>query len=615
MSLILPRSSFSKSLHLLDPKDRKVVFLVIIGQSFLALLDLLGVALLGLVVGLLTTMVTGIMPSALIQILTLFDLNADNVSKLIVVIAPVAATLLILKSVASFFITRSIFQFLATKQAVISGKLTEQLLAKPLLFVQELSSQETSYALTKGANAATIGVIGNTVVIFSELFLIVLLLIGLSLIDPLLTAFTLLFFGSIAFGLHRLMSKRAGRLGSESFIADVASIESVQEAILSYRELSVTNRRGLYAQKFQNLRTKASHIQADLEVMNQVSKYVFEVMIVVGGGLLAVSQLITRDVSSAIAIVSIFLLAATRMSPSLLRLQAGLLLYKSAAGTAISTFLLASKLKFGSTQSPSNAIFANSNNYVQDTDHSGFNPEVYFQDVSFRYPESSQMAVNRVNFGVKSGSSFALVGSSGSGKSTIADLLLGVLIPDEGIIQIGGLSPDEVIKKWPGAINYVPQEIHLINGTILENIALGLPQQDIDIALANEALERSKLTGFVSSLPDGIQTLVGEHGSKLSGGQKQRLGLARALYSKPKLIILDEATSALDSITEREITEIFAELKGEVTVITIAHRLATIRDYQQIIFLENGHIRGKGSFEELKKAVPEFRQQAHNLGL
>ena len=615
MLSLIQRSSFTKALHLLPNKDRKVIFIVVIAQSFLSFLDLIGVALLGLVVGLLTAVVTGTMPNAISQILSFLNVNTHNASILVATIAPIAAILLIVKSITSFFITRKIFIFLAARQAVISGNLTEKLLSKPLLFVQEISSQQTSYALTKGANAATVGVLGNAVVIFSEFFLITLLLIGLSFIDPLLTVFTLIFFGSIAFGLHRLMSKRAGRLGTESFVADVASIESVQEAILTYRELTVTNRRKLYATKFQQLRTKASRIQADLEVMNQVSKYVFEIMIVVGGGLLALSQILTRDASSAIAVVTIFLLAASRMSPSLLRLQAGLLLYKSASGTAVPTFLLSEKLNFNSSLAVPLNYSSLDYSRFQDSNHIGFIPEVKFHEVSMSYPESEEFAVNNVTFKVEPGSSFALVGSSGSGKSTIADLILGVLIPDKGFVEINGLPPEEIIKKWPGAINYVPQEIHLVNGTILENIGLGLPAEEIDKERALETLRRSKLFNFVAGLPEGLETLVGEHGSKLSGGQKQRLGLARALYSRPKLIILDEATSALDSITEREITEIFSELLGEVTLITIAHRLATIRDYQKIIFLEKGCIKGVGTFDELKKSIPQFRQQAANLGL
>jgi ABC-type multidrug transport system fused ATPase/permease subunit len=177
------------------------------------------------------------------------------------------------------------------------------------------------------------------------------------------------------------------------------------------------------------------------------------------------------------------------------------------------------------------------------------------------------------------------------------------------------VQPFESVQKWPGAMAYVPQDVAVLTGSVRENVALGIPMEFIDNSLVWEALERAHLAEFLRSSRDGIETLVGENGVQLSGGQRQRLGIARALYSRPRLLVLDEATSALDSETERLITETLESLAGAVTLIVIAHRLATVRHCDQVIYLADGRITGRGTFEEVRVQVPEFNRQADLLGL
>jgi ABC-type multidrug transport system fused ATPase/permease subunit len=205
------------------------------------------------------------------------------------------------------------------------------------------------------------------------------------------------------------------------------------------------------------------------------------------------------------------------------------------------------------------------------------------------------------------------VGSSGAGKSTLVDLILGLRGNDTGQIFIGGLIPGEAIKKWPGAISYVPQNVFVSDSTILTNVAFGY--EEICMDLAWEALEIAQLSEFVKSLPLGVHTPVGEGGNMISGGERQRLGIARALYTKPKLLILDEATSSLDAQTEVAISEAISKLRGDVTIIMIAHRLSSVKNADQVVYLQNGNIVAKGSFSDVKSAVPDFEQQASLMGL
>jgi ABC-type multidrug transport system fused ATPase/permease subunit len=207
------------------------------------------------------------------------------------------------------------------------------------------------------------------------------------------------------------------------------------------------------------------------------------------------------------------------------------------------------------------------------------------------------------------------VGPSGAGKTSVVDVLLGVLTESSGTVLISGKRPLETIAQWPGAIAYVPQDVAMSSGTIKENITLGFPENSDDNELITSALEMAQLASFVTSLPHGLDTQVGERGTKLSGGQRQRLGIARAMFTKPKLLVLDEATSALDGQTESDISSAILELKGKTTIVMIAHRLSTVRFADLVIYIDGGKITAKGTFEDVRSQVPDFEKQAQLMGL
>ena len=194
-------------------------------------------------------------------------------------------------------------------------------------------------------------------------------------------------------------------------------------------------------------------------------------------------------------------------------------------------------------------------------------------------------------------------------------MILGVLSPDQGLIKISGFSPLDSIKKWPGAISYVPQDVIISNGTIRGNVALGYP---VDVATDErvyKALEIADLVGFVKSLPNGLDTEVGERGTKISGGQRQRLGIARAMFTNPSLLVLDEATSSLDGETELKVSDAIKNLGKKTTVILIAHRLSTVKDVDIVVYMADGKIEAIGKFEEVRSKVSNFDRQAQLMGL
>ena len=213
------------------------------------------------------------------------------------------------------------------------------------------------------------------------------------------------------------------------------------------------------------------------------------------------------------------------------------------------------------------------------------------------------------------GKSLAVVGSSGAGKTSLVDVLLGILPSNSGVVSISGKPPLEAIATWPGAISYVPQAVTISNGSFRENVGLGFPKELATDELVWTALEVAQLSDYVRQLPRGLDTLVGERGARISGGQRQRLGIARAMFTRPKLLVLDEATSSLDGQTESDITDAIQGLKGSVAVVMIAHRLSTVRNADQVIFMDKGKILARGSFEEVRRAIPDFDNQAKLMGL
>jgi ABC-type multidrug transport system fused ATPase/permease subunit len=249
------------------------------------------------------------------------------------------------------------------------------------------------------------------------------------------------------------------------------------------------------------------------------------------------------------------------------------------------------------------------------TDHESFDASIEMKSVSFQYHDNSHPTLQEINIEIKKGQIVAIVGKSGVGKTTLVDLILGVLKPTSGEIRIGGLSPLETIKKFPGAIAYVPQDVQISNGTIRSNICLGFEISEINDESVWSTLEKAQLSEFVTTLPSKIDSKIGDKGSKLSGGQRQRLGVARALITNPKLLVLDEATSALDGETELNISEAITSLRGQVTVILIAHRLSSIRKCDQIFYLEKGEIKAKGNFDQIRELIPDFNKQAELMGL
>jgi ABC-type multidrug transport system fused ATPase/permease subunit len=298
--------------------------------------------------------------------------------------------------------------------------------------------------------------------------------------------------------------------------------------------------------------------------------------------------------------------AGTRIAPAVLRVQQGSISIKSSLGSAKPTLRLLSELPELERNEDIPA-------YIQE--YPGLVADIQITDLSFTYPGVNRAALTDVNLSVNSGTTCAIVGPSGSGKTTLADLILGMFQPTSGRVLIGGQEPLDLIRRYPGAIAYVPQDVSIIQGTIRENIALGFPSLEATDSRINATIQIAGLTEFIRSLPKGIDTEVGPRGSKLSGGQRQRLGIARALFTRPKLIIFDESTSALDAETEMKVASSIDSIPYETTMVIIAHRLSTIQKADAVAYVDNGRLVAKGTFNEIRRLVPDFDNQAKLMGI
>lgn len=609
------RESVQKSLTLLSPSQRHKLALAVCVQMATSLLDLAGIILLGLVGTLAITTAQGLPPVPLVETIAgWLGLAALSSAELLAIFAAAAAVLFLVKSLASAFLLRRVFRFLAGCQAAVSVRLARALLARPLTFVHQRSSQETSYALVQGATSATLMILGQGVVLISESSLLLVLGAFLLFVSPVVAISSIAFFALVALLLQLLLGRWAQTAGQQYAESDLESLESIQEVMTAYREVTVTNRRGFYIHRLEALRWRAANAAADLQFISALPKYIFEIALVVGSISLAAILFATRDAVEAVGTLSLFLAAATRVMPSILRLQAATLSMRNAAGLASYTTNLAESLNH-LVDSPDGSANEGHPGAQLPAARSRLRPDVILENVTFTYPGSERPAIRDASIRIRAGTSVALVGASGAGKSTLADLALGILEPQVGQALIGSVRPSTAIQQWPGAMAYVPQEIAIANSSVRLNVALGIPQEDIDDDLVWEALDRARLREKILADPNGLDALIGERGLKLSGGQRQRLGIARALYTRPKLLVLDEATSSLDAETERDITRTIQGLEGSVTTLIIAHRLSTVRHVDQVLYLDHGTILARGSFDEVRRAVPAFDQQAGIMGL
>jgi ABC-type multidrug transport system fused ATPase/permease subunit len=608
---VVKRSSYVtlvRSFNILTKPEKLRIFLTVAIQLVLSVLDLIGVALIGMLGSIAVSGIGSKAPGNRVsEVLQFLQLDGFTLQTQASILGIGAITVLVIKTLVSFVLLRKTSFFLGRRGAVLSSRLVSKMLSQSIVHLQERSRQRTLYLVTSGVDSITMGVLAVSVQVSSDAILLLVLAIGLIVVDPAMAISSFLVFSLIVLLLYRLLAVRSQELGEMQAELSVKNSEKTLEVLSSYRELFVRNRRGYYSEEIGKIRLSLAENLAERAFMPNISKYLMEITVLLGSFCIAAVQFVLNDATRAITILSVFFAASTRIVPAILRIQQGSLTIRGSLGSALPTLELIDELE---ALTPIKSV----ENEVR-TQHTGFEPHVKISNLKFKYPNSEKLALDSINLEIPPGTLCAFVGPSGAGKTTLTDVLLGILEPLSGHVTISGESPEECIQRWPGAMGYVPQDVLIVNGTVRENIALGFPKNLATDDLVTEALILAQLLPFVSQSSDGVDSYVGDSGTRMSGGQRQRLGIARALFTRPKLLVLDEATSSLDGETESNISDALRELKGEVTVILIAHRLSTVINADLVVYIDNGRVVASGSFQNVRKQVPDFDRQAVLMGL
>ncbi len=601
-------TEIKKVLLLLEKKDRLKLFAVLIVNTFLAFLDLFGVALIGVTSAILIRGLQGLSAgdqvSRFLEILNLDGLPQRN---LLVLLGGTAIFFFIIKTILSVYFLRRTLRYMSIRNAQISSSLVSKMLNRPVERIFSKSIQHQIYNVTGGVERLVGGAVASLVVIASDLVLLLVILIGLMLVDPVTSIGTFFVFTGIGYLLYFLLHKRVAMLNSRSTYESIYFNQKVSEGINSFRDLFIKGGREFYVNEIRKTKMKLAGYDAEIKFIPNISKYTIEISVILGIAVVAGIQFYLFDSNRAIAVISVFLAASTRIAPAIIRLQQNVIAVKSSLSAAKPTFELIEELSSVKELEKTETLIT--------TNHKDFSPRVNLKNLKFTYADAIDDTIQDISLDVSEGKFIAFVGPSGGGKSTLVDLVLGLLAPSSGSITISSLSPVDAIKKWPGSIGYVPQDVFIENSTVKENICLGFNPESVPDDLVWQALELADLSGFVKGLEGQLSYRISDAGKNLSGGQRQRLGIARALLTKPKIVIFDEATSALDAETENRVSESILKLTGECTVIFVAHRLSVVRSADMIYYIDNGRIVNQGTFEELRKLNADFNNQANFMGI
>jgi len=593
-------------LQILNRRDRKIYWIIVIVQCFLAILDLIGVMVIGIIGSLTIQGVQSRSPQGkTLEVLKVLQLSEFSLQAQVAALTVFAVVVLLMKTVLTMVLTKKILNFLSRRGSDTASILVEKLIGEPLTSVQNRDSHDIEYAIGAGLSSITLGVLGLIVTVISDFALVIILLLGVFIIDPLIACITFVLLGGGGVLFYSIMHKKARLLGTTTAHMNLAINGKINEVISLYREIYVRNKRSYYSDEIRKLKIAHSEALAEQTFMPNISKYAVEISVIFSIVIISAVQFLSNNAAGATASLAIFLAATSRLAPAILRIQQSMVQIQINLGVAEPTLLVLRRAETIASVPEDNKVY--------DEEHVGFVPTAKISNVSFKYPSSSSMVLKNITIDVTEGSFVAIVGPSGSGKTTLVDVLLGLHELGDGQIQISNLSPADAIYRWPGAISYVPQSVRLINGTIRENIVFGFQRDSSQDLHLQEVIKSAILDEFISTLPNGLDTLIGKDGIGMSGGQAQRIGIARALYTNPKFLILDEATSALDSETEIDIARSISLLRGKVTVVAIAHRLSTVQRADKVIYLDAGSKISEGTFDEVRKVVPGFDRQAEIL--
>lgn len=581
-------------LPLLPGRARQFLTIYTVCTVILALFDVAAMALIALII-------TPVAAGTPIVIPLLGEFPTDSAAWLLLV----ACVIIVVKSGLAIAM-----HYIATRQfAIYEFEIGARMFRAYLGSTWEERSKRSIVEFTRiadtGISVAIAGFILSLITVPGNVLTIVLTLAVLIVAQPLTAVLALVYLGLIAVVINRLVTKRTLDAAQDNVNYSFRVARLMTEMVEALKELTLRGRLGQIQTVVARERKVAVKARATQSFLSVIPRYSYEAALIGGFLLVGGVGFFIGGLTTAVVAVALFAAAGIRLIPALTGIQTSVI---SATASVPWVNDVVGDLR---------GAESNTTDALGGTDLAKFPTQprtLELRGIGFRYPSSTSTVLEGLNLDIQLGSSLGIVGPSGAGKSTLIDILLGLLAPTAGEISVDNIALSQIIHTWRSRIGYVPQQVTLFNGTIGQNVALTW-DDDYDRDKVNEVLAKAQLSSLIDARADGIDELIGERGVALSGGQQQRLGIARALYSDPLVLVLDEATSSLDTKTEDDVVRAIKALHGEVTVVAVAHRISTIKDYDQISYLDKGHILGTGTFHELAAAVPQFGLQVQLAGL
>ncbi|MBD8071308.1 ABC transporter ATP-binding protein [Bacillus sp. PS06] len=581
------KDSINKLRFLFNKRDKKKFLLLFSMMIIAAIFETAGIGLIIPFVGIVTN--PAIIQEQSLLAATYEFLNFQSMNAFILFSVVVLLTFYILKNAYLLVFYYVQYKVIFNQRVKLSRKMFREYLTKPYTFHLQRNSAE----LLRNVNGEVSKVFGGILLAGFQLLtegLVILCILSLlvytapeaTLISGLILVGSVLLF-------FKIFRKKITFLGKEEQRVNREVIKSINQGLGASKEVKVSGKEGYFV----NTYDKHSQILANntiyKNILDQVPRFFIETLLV-AVVLITMVTLVFQgsDTGKLVSTMSLFAMAAFRLMPSINRIVSLItsIRFNQPALSVVYNDLVRDNDRFSKSTHADIASKA----LVNKSSEKSFQHSISLESVYFRYPNQKEYSIKDVSLTIPIGSSVAFVGTSGAGKTTIVDIILGLLDPEKGKVCVDNIDLKEILPIWKNKIGYIPQSIYLSDETIRKNIAFGIDDKDIDDDALQKAIEDAQLKDFIEELPEGIDTIVGERGVRLSGGQRQRIGIARALYHNPEIIFLDEATSALDNETEKEIMKAIDGLKGEKTLIIIAHRLSTIENCDIVFKVNQGRL-------------------------